>query len=310
MAKNTKILKSKNAFNLVEMSFLITIVSILIIATTQGSRLIYEMRLETARNITRNSPINSIKDMVLWLEPTLADSFDSKVENNNKIAFWKDNSTHLTTQIRAQQTNPTLQPTYIREGINRLPTIKFENSMLQIDNFTIGADHTIFVVFQVLSESISTGATFLTLSNNNSYGLIFEVAGSSGAIGKNRTLRSLYRFPFGNNTGDGDQNYSNSNFLINSLTSYFAGYTRNFSGAKIFNFYLNGNLVNENSLNVVTNPEFASATSLIIGCSLPTICNNPFKGYISEIIIFNRSLISNEINDIHNYLSKKYAIKI
>lgn len=306
----TKNYKFKNAFNLVEMSFLIMIVSILIIATTQGSRLLNEMRLETARNMTRNSPINSIKDMVLWLEPTLSDSFDNKIENNNKVAFWKDNSTHLTTQIRAQQTNPAMQPIYVREGINRLPAIKFENSMLQIENFSIGVDHTIFVVFQVLSDSISTGASLITLSNNNSYGLVFEVAGSSSALGTNRTLRSLYRFPFNNNTGDGDQNFSNANFLINSLTSYFVGYTRNFSGAKVFNFYLNGKLANESSLGAVTNPEFVSATTLVIGCSLPTICNNPFKGYIAEVIIFNRSLISNEITDVNNYLAKKYAIKI
>jgi hypothetical protein len=34
------------------------------------------------------------------------------------------------------------------------------------------------------------------------------------------------------------------------------------------------------------------------------------NGYISEIIIYDRTIKNSEITDIQNYLSKKYAIKL
>lgn len=40
------------------------------------------------------------------------------------------------------------------------------------------------------------------------------------------------------------------------------------------------------------------------------VANRPFSGMISEIIIYDRALKTDELTDVSKYLSKKYSIKI
>ena len=58
------------AFSLIELSIVILIISILVAGVTQSSRLVRMMRLSSAVQITNSSDVNSINDIVFWLEPT------------------------------------------------------------------------------------------------------------------------------------------------------------------------------------------------------------------------------------------------
>ena len=70
-------MKTKNlkAFSLIELSIVILIIGILVAGVTQSSRLIREFKLTTAKNLTRNSPVSSIKGLYFWFETTSESSF-------------------------------------------------------------------------------------------------------------------------------------------------------------------------------------------------------------------------------------------
>ena len=72
------ILKRKNsAFSLIELSIVILIIGILIAGVTQGSKLYIKFKIATAQALTRSSPVNGVKDLAVWYETSLTESFNS-----------------------------------------------------------------------------------------------------------------------------------------------------------------------------------------------------------------------------------------
>ena len=57
------------AFSLIELSIVILIIGILVAGVTSSSRLIKRMKVVTAQNLTRNSPVSSIKDLSFFDKP-------------------------------------------------------------------------------------------------------------------------------------------------------------------------------------------------------------------------------------------------
>ena len=70
-----KFMKKKQAFSLIELSIVILIIGILVAGVTQSSRLVNQFRINSLRQLVVNSPVNSIKDLSLWLETTQTESF-------------------------------------------------------------------------------------------------------------------------------------------------------------------------------------------------------------------------------------------
>ena len=97
------------AFSLVEISVVIIIIGILIAGVTQGARLIDESRLKTARDLTVNSRINSMEQLVFWYEPTLVSSF-SKADavDGARVSQWNDNNPQSTTKLHAKAGQKTI----------------------------------------------------------------------------------------------------------------------------------------------------------------------------------------------------------
>ena len=79
------------AFSLIELSIVILIIGILVAGVTSSSRLITRMKVITAQNLTRNSPVSSIKDLAMWYETSLDESFDNAEESEDSpITNWFD----------------------------------------------------------------------------------------------------------------------------------------------------------------------------------------------------------------------------
>jgi hypothetical protein len=87
---------------------------------------------------------------------------------------------------------------------------------------------------------------------------------------------------------------------------------------KIITFVKNGSngkvkinsalLTNSSSSNAIIDLSLFGDFS--IGKFIPAVNDYNFFGYLGELIIFKRSLTDAEINDVEQYLSKKWAIKI
>ena len=157
-------IKNHKAFSLVEISMVILVIGILIAGVSQGIDLYDDYRLTSARNLTKNSLVNRIPDLEMWLETTsensLATGTSSFTDKPNpidqdSIGRWNNINPNIlpTARNHATQNNPTVsvdnQPKYIRKGMNGLPALLFDgtNDFFSFDgNFLVGSDYTIFVV--------------------------------------------------------------------------------------------------------------------------------------------------------------------
>ena len=79
----------KLAFSLIEISMVILVIGILIAGISQGIDLYQDTKFSIAQTLTKNSRVNRIADLEMWLETTLDDSFvaSEKIANSN-ISKW------------------------------------------------------------------------------------------------------------------------------------------------------------------------------------------------------------------------------
>lgn len=302
-------MSNKNAFSLIELSIVILIIGILVAGVTQSSRLIRQMKISSARSITNSSPVSSISNLAGWWETTLDSSLDQNLNNNDKISSWNDINPQSSYKFNLTMPNAAAQPQFVESGINGLPSLLFNNSVLVLDKFTLIGNYTFFIVFNSTSISAS-GSGIINLSDASSslHGILFEIQPASGAyLGLNRRFRALHRSPFGSATEN--DNYTNSSNTIADNKNYILSYSRNLKTNQS-DFNLNGISANDATYKGATAPALNSANLiLMIGNLSPNNLGRPFNGTISEIIIFDKALNSEELLSVNNYLSKKYNIK-
>jgi prepilin-type N-terminal cleavage/methylation domain-containing protein len=286
--------KIKKAFSLIELSIVILIIGILIAGVTQGSRLLEMSRISSARTLTKSAPVHSIKNLVSWYESTLEESFDADIDPDsdatNKIANWYDIVSTSNVKNNASQGSAGNQPTYVKNSINGLPTVRFINADAQYLNLPDG-----------------------TVPYNNSSYTIFFVSkadgfGNYGLLGSgdyNEWHCNAFRY-------DGVPNIRNywwghdipsSDVLTSNQPYIFSFYYNNTWGRKI---YINGaQRASSSDGNNLSNQ--ATASNNTIG---KTVSSEYMNGDIAEIIIFDRALKDEERNSIEIYLSKKWGIKL
>ncbi len=294
--------KNQLAFSLIELSIVVLIIGILIAGVTQGSRLVRQSKLATARSITNNAPVSSISGLILWLDATRLNSLQNansefEVQDQDLIQNWYSINPQLTESIIANQDTSVNQPTYVISGINGLPSVSFNGTSSNLaitDSATISPDFgiTLFAVVQFSNfggvmgivskeEAGSISNPPYVLQVNSSSNISFSItktdntAPSTAISGYTFQLNTPYAFwgSYGNPNG------------VNIKS--------NLSGT-IYNAAAQGSMARTNA-------------PLRIG-QQKSFFGRFLAGYISEIIIFNRQLKNSEINDINKYLTQKYGI--
>jgi hypothetical protein len=297
--------KPSRAFSLVELSIIILIVGIIIAGVTEGSRLLKQMRLSTARNLTTSSDIRSIENMVLWLDATSETSLttDSSAlvtakSSGDLIYNWDDQNPQVLTSVkpRFSQATSGARPTYTENGINNIPTLFFDAA----DDATTGksiataayqsilnpATYTLFIVLRPVYNAADT--TYIFKNQSGNYGFAFYRIASSNK--------------FAHDGYNGTASIASSDLTAFSYnTPYISAIYTNGTTQGI---YRNGTLQDSDS--VVHAP---STSTFIIGC-LASGVTNCFDGHISEIIMFDRVLSTEERGSVTKYLGKKYAIAV
>ncbi|GDX36009.1 hypothetical protein LBMAG18_05200 [Alphaproteobacteria bacterium] len=274
-------MKKYQAFSLIELSIVILIIGILVAGVTQSSRLVNQFRLHNLKQLVVNSPVNSIKDLALWLETTQAESFiESEAVDGTLITQWFDINKLST--FRPTVTSTLGRATYRTNVINSLPAIYFNAGGWFDVNFSVTNNFakTIFVVAMnqnnnqrnyIFDNATCTQYCFIIESNTNSAGHMH--AGASHFQGTFQ-LRKPYVITLIYNAG-------NSFFRYNGV--------QNISG------------------NTGSNP---MSNNIRIGASCVGLSSpEAFIGHIGEFIVFDRVLKADEYLDIEKYLSTKWAIK-
>ena len=294
MKKNSE--NQKLAFSLIEISVVILIIGILISGISSGIDLYNDFNLSKAKNLTKNSRVNRIAGLELWLETTLDESIKSsqKIQNAN-ITDWLDINIQNNQKKSTSQSIVAQQPKYILQAFsNSIPALRFDgvNDNFPLDvAFMNKASFTIFAVEQRRSDT------------NHIY---FFGGGSNGVFHMGYATTTLAR---SGQYGSADVNffdYTIKSFKTTEIIPRIHSFILSTTNGK--KYWLNGGTnpdKSSNDLSTLTNfsgyvgvTEYGSGTAHF------------YSGDIAEIIIFSRELNDKERIDIEKYLSNKFNIPL
>ena len=295
--------KSLRAFSLIELSIVLTVIGILIGGIVAGSSLLKSARLSTAQRLTQNSPVAQMPNLVVWYETSLPSSFSIGNKllkdgdlvgtwyNNNPSAntyFWNNTIESATNKNDAIQALIAKQPRFYKNVFNgAIPSLRFDgvDDFLNFDGLPlVGSAYTIFVVEQgVFNKAKNYFLGGNTSSQNQNLIL--------GAATTNTLTQSHF-------TNDLSFTFSNTNKV-----SRIHSFSFNLSTGKSYS--LNATL----QVPSFSNPSNSALTSYFgssISCTIDA--NSFFRGDLAEVIIFNRSLKTNEKALVEKYLSQKFGV--
>ncbi len=284
---------NKNAFTIIELSIVILVISVMVVGVATGKSLITKARLANAKSLTRQSVVNDMgDDLIAWYETSLEGSFkesETKTDGSS-ITIWKDSNKNA---VNKNDATAGVSPTLVQNVFyNSIPGVRFTGSQYLNFNGTKFAknSYTVFVVEQRISGK----------SNN------YFIAGSANSLNSNLVLgyRNQNLMTQAHWSNDFDvpiifPNYSSQNLIPRIHTFLF----NNSIGKQ---YTLNG----KNPLNKNTNKDpLTSYISARIGFCQP--CGNDYYvGDLAEIIMFKRSLKTEEVEAIESYLGSKYGIPV
>ncbi len=292
----------KKAFSLMELSVVILITGIIMIAIASGAQLIKKSRLANAQLATARSGIIKIPDLAVWLETTDKTSVETtESKDGSTITTWHDLNTQNLTKNNATQSTTNQKPTYVYDGINGIPAMKFDGSN---DNFSMtnvcGYNFSVFVVLKPISaQGSDSGQAYSSSGILNA-----DVSGSADdiipvAITANGKIQIF--------TGQA----SGTTFNLTSTAGIIDGKshiittTRSMNTQKIA-IYIDG--TSSGTLSGTPTNALNQNSTLTIGGNI--IGSFYFNGYIGEIIIFSRQLYDEERKAVEKYLSGKWAIDL
>jgi competence protein ComGC len=282
---------SSTAFSLVEISLVLTIISVIIVGMIKSQALIGKARLSNSQTLTKNSAVKDMNDVVAWYETSLETSFlFNEQKDGVQISVWQDGNANAASRNNAEQASTINRPKFYTEVFNgSIPGIRFdgENDFMTFNGSQlIGNSYTIFVVEQ-------------RRANSN---LLMFLGGTDSANNANLNVgyasdASIRHSHYGANTND---------FTIPAFSSPKpAIHTFLFNKVAGQKYWQNGGVSPEDSSGT-----FTTAISSFNGSAIGRYLGNYFHGDIAEIIIFNRALLTEERQIIETYLSQKYGISI
>jgi prepilin-type N-terminal cleavage/methylation domain-containing protein len=290
--------KSHQAFSLIEISVVIVIIGILIAGISSGIELYDDYKLKVAQNITKNSRVNRIPDLEMWLETTSENSLATGITSftdkpnpadQDRIGRWNDINPNIIAIAKnnATQAASDNQPKYIRKGMNGLPVLKFDgtNDFFSFNgNFLVGADYTIFVVE---ARSVDTYNVFLSGNTSTSNTMLI--------LGYNQ-FNQIIQSHYGSDLYKNMPTFSSSIFRIHSFVFSKVG----------------GKAIYTNSGTGTFNTTQTSPLISFAGSSIGNYFNGMYyyKGSIAEMIFYTRALSDKERKEVETYLSKKWGIKL
>lgn len=305
--------KTSRAFSLIELSIVILIVGIIIAGITGSSSLVRKMRLNTASSLTKSSDVNSITGLKMWLETTAENSIinaagSASLNNLDQISRWIDSNPQSTIKIDLSSTS-TSRPTYISDSLGGIPAINFNGSQFLFNSSNVplmanSKEYTIVVVWRRNSSASNTMYVISqgSVANNSMAALTYFSGDSYGFTG---LYNDNYSLPTSTasrcNTGCITVLRVNANVATPSAST------------PAISFYVNSNSISNTTFSTTNSPSnlTLATNEIVVGArASDRSATEMTNGVISEVIVFDRALLNEEITSINAYLSKKYSIRL
>lgn len=292
--------KRNRAFSLIELSIVVLVIGVLVAGITQGSSLYDKFKIQTARKLTQSSPVNGIRNLVLWYDASSAsgalNSSNSRdVNDENPVSRWYDLNSQTITKNDATQSTSTQMPIYKTNSINGLPSLIFDGAddLLSLRNI-LGGDMSIFAVMSNPDTTPNASGYW------NGQSIIFaDIIGPGNDMVPMTISNGKMTYGFAEWT----QSCSGQGVKqINDGIPHILNIQRNLNSGAVTG-YVDGAIDFNNTVacRIINN----GRSTILIGGGY-----SYFKGNIAEIIVFERFLSEEERVAITNYLAKKYSIKI
>jgi prepilin-type N-terminal cleavage/methylation domain-containing protein len=292
----------KKAFSLVEISIVIIVVGILIVGVSQGIDLYQDMRLTTARALTKNSRVNRIPGLVSWYETAGENVFSSgtttfknfeKAQEGQKINRWRDSNPNSVYKYDATQTTGANQPKIIFDKDSALPIVRFDGNpkYLSLPDGTVPYGDSAYTVIFV--------------SKADYFGN-FGVLGSGSYDGKHKANAFRYQ-----NDGVGNYWWPSPDLSAyideaNKLQIFIFDYNKEYRY-----IYIDG-VFAANAI-IFSSPKERNSTTFnntigltCVGCAVPEY----LVGSIAELIIYDRALLATKEKISKNIYRKNGQLKL
>lgn len=290
--------KNRTAFSLIELSIVILMIGIITTGITQSSRLISSFRISSARNLTQNSTVGSISDLVAWWESTSESSFlDRETSDSSTVSIWNDINPQTNSKKHIPQTSLPSRPTYASSAINGLPALKFDGAAQYMElPYNADLNSNDFTIFAVTQSTVAPASS--------AYGTILS---SRDLTAKGYSLYVSSALQYQTWVGINNATWQGATIVAPAALKkplLVEATYNNSNGA--YNFYCNGSLKGTGSYspytaNVVRPLRIGAGTN-------ETTPSSYFNGYIGEIIIFARVLKVEERISVETYLKKKWGL--
>lgn len=289
---------NKKAFSLIELSIVLVVIGVLSTAIAISGHLIDKSEVLKARNLTKNAPVESVKNLSLWFDSTTEDVFNDGgiIEDGLNISSWNGVST--SSSLQAVQATSGSQPSYVKNGINGLPSVLFDEAnseYIELSKVISGGKFTLVFVSQTF-DSNASGA-ILSFSNTSDV--------TDSAIGGARIFdyNGFFRVTRGNAGGSSSMlKYHNAvNVGHISILNLDNG---------VLSYYLDGSNTPTVSTNSAIIEDFNFERVLFGAGWSSSSVTSFFGGYIGEVIIYRNTLTTSERDYIEEYLSKKWGVTL
>jgi prepilin-type N-terminal cleavage/methylation domain-containing protein len=295
----------KLGFSLIELSIVILVIGILVIGISKGSRVISEAKLKSAQSLTNSSPINTMDDLVFWLETTNPENiasgdfdaspqdFESSLSEGSLISSWRYLIPSKADTLNVVAESDAARPTYTESGINGLPAIHFEG--------TGGTSHFLSNpqnIFPAGQQKYAMIAVFSgdTISAETSY--VFHQVGGCGGAAAGIIMQGGQIGSFGCGSGD----FRGPATAVSNNANYIITISVDRTTSPTTSIYLN-------SKTITLSGDPATAALGTSKLSIGDVGNSSSIS-LSELILLDDALKPSEIAEAQNYLSKKYGIKL
>lgn len=253
-------------------------------------KMVTTTRLTNARSITANSPVPKIDGLVAWYETSRLESFKpSEAVDDGQISTWYDTSPgSITKQKNTLTRTASSAVKYQLDGIGKIPSVYFDGTnSISLTNFYQGTSkqNTIFFVAKPLALSSSAVSMIVDSGCGRSITSIALFKSASIEFHLQNTA-----YPAMPSTASTGTDYIISAYYNGAYSKVFANDLSSMVGGAVFNL---------------------GTTNVLTGLSIGGRCTSyTFNGLVSEVIIYNRPLQTQERKDVMKYLGQKYGITL